>query len=186
MIPWPTSGRRKDRDRRGRLLRGVSCSQVHQPPPSTRTPTPPSHDSPAPTAACNGTLKRRRQVAVSRSRAENRSIVSRKTCSSDLLLSERKVASAVKALRFGRSSDPEEPATREARRGSLTRSLFLTQTLSFSLSVCYSFSSHSRSRRLLFCLLLFPQLAPFCSPRGATRSTAPRRSLSRPLTRALF
>lgn len=61
---------------------------------------------------------------------ESRSIVSRKTSSSGLLR-ERKVASAVKALRFGRSSDPEEPATREARRGTLARSLSLF--LSFAL-----------------------------------------------------
>lgn len=39
----------------------------------------------------------------------------------------------MKALRFGRSSDPEEPATREARRGSLARALLLSLLLSFAL-----------------------------------------------------
>lgn len=58
----------------------------------------------------------------------DRPIVSRKASSSGLLC-ERKVANAVKALRFGRSSDPEEPATREARRGSLARALLLSPSL---------------------------------------------------------
>lgn len=81
------------------------------------------------------------------------------------------MASAAKALRFERSSDPEEPATRKARRG-LSRSL--------SLLLSFSFSSHSA---LSASLLLPSSRLPFCPARGVTAPCRTRSAYSSPILR---
>lgn len=62
------------------------------------------------------------------------------------------MASAAEALRFERSSDPEEPATRKARRG---------PSRSLSLLLPFSFSSYSALSASLLLLLPSSRL-PFC------------------------
>lgn len=81
------------------------------------------------------------------------------------------MASAAKALRFERSSDPEEPATRKARRG---------PSRSLSLLLSFSISSHSA----LFASLLLPSSRlPFCPTRGVTAPCRTRDAHSSPILR---
>lgn len=89
------------------------------------------------------------------------------------LVEEESVASAAKALRFERSSDPEEPATRKARRGPSR----------FSFSLAFFLVLFSLRALCVSLLLLLSSRLPLCPSRGVTAPCRTRGAHSSPILR---